>query len=84
MARPFRRANAPQAGAVTLVLSQAEAAVLGEVKLADGKAFSSTGTLPVAEAFGIAVHVANEGGLEIVVIDPQNTWKLSWGTLVDA
>lgn len=82
MAKPFRRAQAPVAGAVTLVLSRSGDAVLGEVKLADGKLFSTTGALPVAEAFGIAVHVANEGDLEIVVIDPQDTWKPNWGTLV--
>ncbi len=84
MAKPFRRAQAPVAGAVTLILSRPNDAVLGEVKLADGTAFSSTGALPVAEAFGIAVHVANEGNLEIVVVDPQDTWKESWGTLIAA
>lgn len=81
MPNTFRRVHAPVVTAVTLCLSRDGEAVKGEVKLADGRRFSSTGVLPVAQAFGIAVHVANEGGLEIVVIDPQGTWKPSWGTL---
>ncbi|GJD29473.1 hypothetical protein PMNALOAF_0706 [Methylobacterium adhaesivum] len=81
MAKPFRRVGAPLAGAVTLCLDRQGDAVTGTVKLADGALFSSTGALPVAEAFGIAVHVANEGGLEIVVIDPKSVWKPSWGVL---
>ena len=82
MAKPFRRVREPDASAVTLCLAQADGATTGEVKLADGRLFSSTGALPIAEAFGIAVHVANEGGLEIVVVDPRNLWKPSWGELV--
>ncbi|KQP08134.1 MAG: hypothetical protein Q7T93_02365 [Methylobacterium sp.] len=81
MAKPFRRVTAPVASAVTLCLDRTGGAVVGEVKLADGALFSTTGTLPVNEAFGIAVHVANEGGLEIVVIDPRSVWKPSWGEL---
>lgn len=81
MANEFRRVPAPVAGAVTLCLVQSGDAVSGEVKLADGAAFSTTGLVPVAQAFGIAVHVANEGGMEIVVTDPQDVWKPTWGTL---
>ncbi|NEU13072.1 hypothetical protein G3T14_13110 [Methylobacterium sp. BTF04] len=84
MAKPFRRVQAPIAGAVTLVLSQPGEGVVGEVKLADGRLFSTTGALPVAQAFGIAVHVANEGGMEIVVVDSHNLWKSSWGELTAA
>ncbi|MCJ2035366.1 hypothetical protein [Methylobacterium sp. J-068] len=82
MAKPFRRVREPDASAVTLCLAEAEGATTGEVKLADGRLFSTTGTMPIAQAFGIAVHVANESGREIVVIDPQNLWKPSWGELV--
>ncbi len=82
MARPFRRVREPDASAVTLCLAQTEGATTGEVKLADGRLFSTTGVLPIAQAFGIAVHVANEGGLEIVVVDPHGLWKPSWGELV--
>ena len=81
MAKPFRRVVAPVVSAVTLCLARSGSDVVGEVKLADGKQFSTTGALPVAQAFGIAVHIANTGGLEIVVIDPQGLWKPSWGTL---
>jgi len=81
MAKPFRRVGAPVAGAVTLCLDEADGAVTGAVKLADGALFSTTGALPIGQAFGIAVHVANEGGLEIVVIDPKSVWKPSWGVL---
>ena len=81
MARPFPRVSAPVASAVTLCLDRSGEAVVGEVKLADGHLFSTTGRLPVNEAFGIAVHVANEGGLEIVVVDPRAVWKPSWGVL---
>ena len=81
MAKPFRRVEAPVASAVTLCLDQKGGDVTGDVKLADGRLFSTTGPLPVAEAFGIAVHVANEGSLEIVVIDPGAVWKPSWGVL---
>jgi hypothetical protein len=81
MARPFRRVREPDAKAVTLCLATSGGATTGEVKLADGRLFSTTGVLPIAEAFGIAVHVANEGGLEIAVLDPQNLWKPSWGEL---
>lgn len=84
MAKPFRRVSAPVAGAVTLVLSRSSDAVEGEVKLADGKLFSTTGNLAIAQAFGIAVHVANESGMEIVVIDPLDLWKPSWGELLAA
>ncbi|GJD94065.1 hypothetical protein [Methylobacterium iners] len=84
MANSFRRVQAPVASAVTLCLKRSGAEVVGEVKLADGVQFSSTGELPVAQAFGIAVHVANEGAREIVVIDPQSVWKDSWGTLAEA
>ena len=82
MAKPFRRVREPDASAVTLCLSDSDGATTGEVKLADGRLFSSTGALPIAQAFGIAVHVANESGREIVVIDPRNLWKPSWGELV--
>ncbi|KQU16026.1 hypothetical protein ASG63_11540 [Methylobacterium sp. Leaf94] len=82
MAKPFRRVTEPDASAVTLCLAQVDGATTGEVKLADGRLFSTTGTLPVAQAFGIAVHVANESDREIVVIDPQNVWQPSWGTLI--
>ena len=82
MARPFRRVREPDASAVTLCLAENEGATTGEVKLADGRLFSTTGVLPIAQAFGIAVHVANEGGLEIVVVDPRDLWKPSWGELV--
>lgn len=81
MANTFRRVHAPAAGAVTLCLARRDGAVHGEVKLADGRAFSTTGLLPIAQAFGIAVHVANEGGLEMVVLDPQGLWQPSWGDL---
>ncbi|MGU3359654.1 hypothetical protein ACLBWX_04895 [Methylobacterium sp. M6A4_1b] len=81
MAKPFRRVTAPDASAVTLCLAETDGATTGEVKLADGRLFSTTGVLPVAQAFGIAVHVANESGRDIVVIDPQDLWKPSWGTL---
>lgn len=82
MAKPFRRVREPDASAVTLCLAEADGATTGEVKLADGRLFSTTGILPVAQAFGIAVHVANESDREIVVIDPRNLWKSSWGELV--
>lgn len=81
MANTFRRVVAPVTTAVTLCLARSGPDVVGEVKLADGRLFSSTGPMPIAEAFGIAVHIANEGGLEIVVVDPQGVWKPSWGTL---
>ena len=81
MAKPFRRVTEPDASAVTLCLAQADGATTGEVKLADGRLFSTTGALPIAQAFGIAVHLANESDREIVVIDPQGLWKPSWGTL---
>jgi hypothetical protein len=81
MAKPFRRVTQPDAAAVTLCLAQADGATTGEVKLADGRLFSTTGALPIAQAFGIAVHVANESDREIVVIDPHDLWKSSWGTL---
>ena len=81
MAKPFRRVTEPDASAVTLCLAQADGATTGEVKLADGRLFSTTGALPIAQAFGIAVHVANESDREIVVIDPEDLWKHSWGTL---
>ncbi|KQQ40692.1 hypothetical protein ASF58_06780 [Methylobacterium sp. Leaf125] len=81
MAKPFRRVTEPDASAVTLCLAQADGATTGEVKLADGRLFSTTGALPIAQAFGIAVHLANESDREIVVIDPQDLWKPSWGTL---
>jgi hypothetical protein len=81
MAKPFRRVTTPDAAAVTLCLAETDGATTGEVKLADGRLFSTTGVLPIAQAFGIAVHVANESGREIVVIDPRNLWKASWGTL---
>jgi hypothetical protein len=84
MANTFRRVHAPAAGAVTLCLARSGNDVVGEVKLADGRQFSSTGELPVAQAFGIAVHVANEGAMEIVVTDPEGVWKPSWGTLTEA
>ncbi|RZK91942.1 MAG: hypothetical protein EOO66_11090, partial [Methylobacterium sp.] len=71
MAKPFRRVTEPDASAVTLCLAQADGATTGEVKLADGRLFSTTGALPIAQAFGIAVHLANESNREIVVIDPQ-------------
>lgn len=82
MAKPFRRVSRPDASAVTLCLAETGGAQTGEVKLADGRLFSTTGVMPIAQAFGVAVHVANEGGLEIVVIDPQNLWKPSWGELI--
>ncbi len=82
MAKPFRRVREPDAAAVTLCLAESDGAATGEVKLADGRLFSTTGALPIAQAFGIAVHVANESGREIVVIDPRNLWKPSWGELV--
>lgn len=81
MPNAFRRVHAPVVTAVTLCLSKVGDEVKGEVKLADGRQFSTTGVMPIAQAFGIAVHVANEGGMEIVVIDPQSAWKPSWGTL---
>ena len=81
MAKPFRRVTEPDASAVTLCLAQADGATTGEVKLADGRLFSTTGALPIAQAFGIAVHLANKSDREIVVIDPQDLWKPSWGTL---
>ena len=81
MANTFRRVVAPSASAVTLCLARSGGEVVGEVKLADGKLFSTTGEMPIAQAFGIAVHIANTGGLEIVVIDPESAWKASWGTL---
>ncbi|POR43988.1 hypothetical protein [Methylobacterium sp. V23] len=81
MAKPFRRVTEPDASAVTLCLAQADGATTGEVKLADGRLFSTTGALPIAQAFGIAVHLANESDREIVVIDPQDLWKPSWGML---
>ncbi|MBX9931697.1 MAG: hypothetical protein K2Y56_09200 [Methylobacterium sp.] len=81
MANRFRRVVAPVVTAVTLSLARSGSDVVGEVKLADGKTFSTTGELPIAQAFGIAVHIANTGGLEIVVMDPQGVWKPSWGEL---
>jgi hypothetical protein len=81
MTNRFRRVVAPVVTAVTLSLARSGSDVVGEVKLADGKAFSTTGELPIAQAFGIAVHIANTGGLEIVVMDPQGVWKPSWGEL---
>lgn len=81
LANTFRRVAAPAITAVTLCLARSGPDILGEVKLADGKLFSPTGLMPIAQAFGIAVHIANEGGLEIVVMDPQGVWKPSWGTL---
>ncbi|MDB5647208.1 hypothetical protein [Methylobacterium sp.] len=81
MAKPFRRVREPDAKAVTLCLAKRDGATMGEVKLPDGRLFSTTGVLPIAEAFGIAVHVANESDREIVVVDPQNLWQASWGEL---
>ncbi|KQP50788.1 hypothetical protein ASG40_12685 [Methylobacterium sp. Leaf399] len=81
MANTFRRVHAPAAAAVTLCLARKDGAVAAEVKLANGRQFSTTGLLPIAEAFGIAVHIANEGAMEMVVIDPQGLWKPSWGDL---
>jgi len=82
----FRRADKCDTGAVTLKIWQGDSEIQGIVRgptnaSEGGISFEITSPLPVSQALGSAVRIANTHGVEVVVVDPEELWDQNWGAL---
>jgi hypothetical protein len=83
----FERVSEVQPDAITLSLSRSGEGEVGSVVFpasASGGRTSEdkiSAELPAVDSFRSAIKLANEMKVAIVVLDPDNVWKDSWGEL---
>jgi hypothetical protein len=83
----FEQVTSPQPDAITLCLNSRDGQGFGTIYCPAGLSPErlhedvTSGEMSDIEAFRSAIRLANEIKAPIVVMDPDDVWKLEWGDL---